>query len=291
MPYTPSPLRYPGGKTQLYNFAYQILQSNNMLGSTYAEPFAGGAGLAVKLLLNDAVKHIIINDLDISIYAFWYSILNHTAEFCELILGTDISVDEWKIQREKYEDRDTNNLLELGFSTFYLNRTNVSGVIKGGIIGGIDQTGNYKLDARFNKENLIQRIALIAQKKEQISISNLDAKNFLDSPIMKSRRNVFINFDPPYVKKGSQLYKNSFTEWDHIALSKKIKGCQRKWMLTYDICPLIRDLYRKYRGGTLDINYSIGDTKNAKEYVFFSNNIAIPSEYSNKIEALGIEAR
>lgn len=278
MPNTDSPLRYPGGKTKFYAYVRSLLECNDLLGETYIEPFAGGAGLALKLLLNDDVSRIVINDFDPAIYAFWYSILNNTYEFCEMVLNAPLTTEEWTRQREIYSSFDTTQLLELGFSTFFLNRTNVSGVVKGGLIGGQNQNGKYKLDARFNRENLVAKINAIASYKEQIILLNQDAKEFLQPNQLRRFYKTFINLDPPYVKKGAQLYKNAFTEKDHRELCELIKQCKRKWIVTYDVCPLIAELYSAYRSSYLDVTYSVQNSKKAQEYIFFSNNMALPNE-------------
>ncbi|NLN47814.1 MAG: DNA adenine methylase [Clostridiales bacterium] len=275
---TLSPLRYPGGKTKLYTYVKKLLECNNLIGQTYIEPFAGGAGLAIKLLLNGDVKRIVINDLDVSIYSFWYSILNQTDDFCELIIKTKVTPDEWRRQRNIYLRRNTSDSLSLGFATFFLNRTNVSGIIKGGMIGGNNQQGPNPIDARFNKLNLINKINNIAARKEQIHIFNLDAKELLQSQNLRQFYKVFINFDPPYVKKGAKLYKNSFNEDDHRELAKKIARCERKWIVTYDICPLVAEIYSAYRYSYLDVTYSIRNSKKAKEYIFFSDNLILPED-------------
>lgn len=271
-----SPLRYPGGKTKFYSYVREILEYNNLLGQTYIEPFAGGAGLAMKLLLNGDVEHIVINDFDPSIFSFWHCVLNYTDDLCNLILETEITPSEWLRQKEIYIMQDRTNILSLGFSTFFLNRTNVSGVIKGGMIGGIEQNGTNAIDARFNKLNLIQKIRDIAAFKEKISLFNLDAQELLGPANLKRFHKAFINFDPPYVKKGAQLYKNSFVEEDHKSLSKKIAQCGRKWIVTYDICPLVANLYSDFRYSYLDVTYSIKNSKKAREYIFFSDNLVIP---------------
>lgn len=278
MPVTLSPLRYPGGKTKFYNYIRKLLQCNDLIGQTYIEPFAGGAGLAVKLLLNDDVKRIVINDLDVSIYSFWYSILNHTDAFCELIIDTEITPDEWRNQKGIYLQQNTADPLALGFATFFLNRTNVSGVIKGGMIGGNNQDGTNSIDARFNKLNLIDKIQNIAARKEQIHIFNLDAQALLMPQNLRQFYKAFINFDPPYVKKGAKLYKNSFNETDHRELADQIAGCGRKWIVTYDICPLVAEIYSAYRYSYLDVTYSIQNSKKAKEYIFFSDNLILPED-------------
>ena len=251
-----------------------------MIGETYIEPFAGGAGLSLKLLLNNDVKRIVINDFDPAIYSFWYSILYETDAFCDLIDSTPITLDEWKNQRNTYMDNSDYASLKLGFATFYLNRTNVSGVIKGGVIGGQEQTGTYKMDARFNKENLIKKTMRISGYRDQIVLLNQDAKELLQPQQLRKYYKSFINLDPPYVKKGTQLYKNAFSEKDHRDLYKLISECNRKWVVTYDICPLVAELYKKYRSSYLDATYSIQISKKAQEYIFFSNNLQLPNSIS-----------
>jgi len=277
VPTTMSPLRYPGGKSKFYGYVREILKCNGLLGQTYIEPFAGGAGLAIKLLLNNDVKRIVINDLDPSIYSFWQCVLNYTDEFCSLIEQVEITPKEWLRQKEIYIRQDATDYLALGFATFFLNRTNISGVIKGGMIGGINQTGTNAIDARFNKTNLISKVKEIAIHKDQIVLLNLDAQELLNPVNLKHYYKALINLDPPYVKKGAKLYKNSFVESDHIALSKRIAQCGRKWIVTYDICPLIADLYSDFRYSYLDVTYSIQNNKKAQEYIFFSDNLVIPS--------------
>lgn len=276
MPNTVSPLRYPGGKSKFYSYVREILDCNNLLGETYIEPFAGGAGLALKLLLNNDVSRIVINDLDPAIYAFWRSILDDTDNFCELIENALLTPEEWKRQHNIYIQLNRQEPLRLGFATFYLNRTNVSGVIKGGLIGGQSQSGKYGLDARFNKKSLIDKINCIAAHKKQILVFNQDAKDFLRSQELRRFYKVFLNLDPPYVNKGAQLYKNAFSEMDHRELSELIKNCKRKWIVTYDICPLVAELYNSYRSSYLDVTYSIQTSKKAQEYIFFSNNLILP---------------
>ena len=275
MPSSFSPLRYPGGKSQLYDYVKRIIDYNDLLGETYVEPFAGGAGLAMKLLLNNDVKRIIINDYDFAIYSIWYCILNYTDDFCDRIQQIDISIEEHDRQRTIYNS-GTTNIFDMGIAAFYLNRTNRSGVIKGGVIGGREQSGLYKIDARFNKDALIKKIRAIAKEKGRIVLYNLDAMDFLSNGVLDHYYKTFVNFDPPYVMKGSQLYKNAFSEQDNKDLYKLISKCKRKWIVTYDICPLIRELYKNHRGAEIDINYSASNSGKAREYIFFSNNLFLP---------------
>ena len=287
MPATVSPLRYPGGKTKFYTYVRENLSCNDMLGETYIEPFAGGAGLALKLLLNEDVSRIVINDFDPAIYSFWHSVLYETEAFCELIENAILTTNQWNLQHSIYLESDTSDPLTLGFATFYLNRTNISGVVKGGMIGGQGQNGKYGLDARFNRQTLIEKIKTIASHKEQIVLLNLDARELLQPRQLRKFYKIFINLDPPYVKKGAQLYKNAFSESDHRELCELVKQCRRKWIVTYDVCPLVADLYKSYRSSYLDVTYSIQASKKAKEYIFFSDTLVLPKEI--KIRCAGIE--
>jgi DNA adenine methylase len=275
MPTTLTPLRYPGGKTQFYPLIRDILKNNSLIGHTYMEPFAGGAGIAIKLLVNKDVEHIVINDIDPAIYAFWYSVLNYTDDLCSLIGEIPVTIVQWQKQKEIYNDKKA-KMLKRGFATLFLNRTNISGIIKGGIIGGFQQAGTYGIDARFTKSTLIRKIKTIGEFREQIDVYNLDAIKLFELEKIKRLKKTFVNFDPPYVSKGAGLYENSFSDKDHKKLASMIKTCSRKWVVTYDINPLITELYTDFRHDYLDLNYSINQKRKAREYIFFSNNIVLP---------------
>lgn len=273
-----TPLRYPGGKGKTYNYVKHLVIINKC--SHYIEPFAGGAEVAIKLLLNNQVKKITINDYDKSIYALWYSIIYHTKELIELIIKTPITMKEWykqkKIQEQK-ENKDL-SLIELGFSTLFLNRTNRSGIIKAGVIGGKNQIGNYKMDCRFNKKNIVSRIERIAKRKNDIKLYNKNASDFIKQHISKTK-NALIFIDPPYYYKGASLYTNFYTPDDHIELSKIIINHMKdkKWILTYDISQTIETLYEDFRSSIYSLNYSIYKPSSGSEFIIFSENLKIGS--------------
>lgn len=274
---TYSPLRYPGGKGQMYNQIVNIFEMNKLQKITYVEPFVGGGGLALKLLLESNVNKIIINDLDISIYSFWLCVIEYSEEFIEMIMQIDITIEEWEkqkeIQKNKFDlDLDQKeNILILGFSTFFLNRTNRSGIITAGPIGGKNQKGNYKLDCRYNKEKLINLINIISKNRKKIELFNMDGIDFIKK--IKRRRNLFIFIDPPYYKKGSQLYYNSFTHEDHLRFSKIVKNhlLNNKWILTYDVCDEILGMYKECNYLENDLRYSLSKKEKKKEYLFYHN--------------------
>lgn len=214
-----SPLRYPGGKSKLTAYVVETLKLNELEGGTYVEPFAGGCAIAWYVLLEGYVENVWINDLDPAIHAFWYSVLNRTDDLCQLIETTDVTIEEWHIQKAIYTN-DSTNSLELGFATFFLNRTNRSGIIKAGVIGGLEQNGNYLLDCRFNKERLIEQIRAIAARRDNIILTKLDATQFIDEYLSSIDGPCLVNIDPPYYIKGKGLYQNFFEHDDTIVFSR-----------------------------------------------------------------------
>src|SRR5258706_9901788 len=165
-----TPLRYPGGKAKLANYVKTIIEANGLFDGEYVEPYAGGAGIALELLFHEYVSKIYINDISRPIYSFWRSVLEHTDELIRLIRTVKLSVHSWDRQKKILSHPDDHDDLQLGFATFFLNRTNRSGILNGGVIGGRDQSGPWKIDARYNAEELTYRIAEIAKFKNRIKI-------------------------------------------------------------------------------------------------------------------------
>lgn len=241
-----SPLRYPGGKNCIFPFISRLFYENQLIGARYAEPYAGGSGLALRLLFEGYVDHIYINDLDKSIYAFWKTIIDRPDEFCGWVEDVVVSITNWRKYKEKQKQAENVNYFELAKSTFFLNRTNVSGVIKGGVIGGLKQAGKYKIDARFNKQDLIDRIQKIESVKSRISVSNLDGIRFINK-LDKKKEEIFIYLDPPYYQKGANLYMNFYSKEDHKRLSRKVHKLRKKWIVSYDSHEFILNLYAEKR--------------------------------------------
>ncbi|ALU43576.1 DNA methyltransferase [Pseudoalteromonas rubra] len=282
MPVTPSPLRYPGGKTAITPMVSELINANNLRSAHYVEPYAGGAGLALSLLFNGYVPKIHLNDIDVSIWSFWHSILYRTDEFIELIEKTNITLQEWHQQKEIQDSKASVDSLTLGFSSFFLNRTNRSGIIqKAGVIGGLEQKGDYKLDCRFNKPDLILKIRRIANHANQINIYNMDAVKFIKY-IESSVERSFYCIDPPYFVKGQSLYTNFYEPRDHQELASAINNIKGKWMMTYDYASEIKRLYSDYRLFTFSLNYSAADKKKGTELLIASPSLRVPLKLNLK---------
>lgn len=272
-----SPLRYPGGKNKLSGFIAKICIDNDINGH-YIEPYSGGASAALFLLLEGFVSKITINDKDRSIYAFWHSVLNKTNQLCELIEKTDITIEEWRKQKEVQKNKQKADLLELGFSTLFLNRTNRSGIINAGVMGGINQDGNYLMDCRFNKPDIINRIKKIAARKKDIRLYKKDAIKLIEKIEKEAKDdNIIFYFDPPYFLKGSTLYMNHYKEYDHKEVSDRIQEIKNiKWIVSYDNVSAIQELYEDFSKKEYSFKHTAYNSREGKEILFFSPTLKQP---------------
>jgi DNA adenine methylase len=273
-----SPLRYPGGKGRLSGFVQRIFEENKLLDGQYVEPYAGGAAVALSLLFMEYVSLVHINDINKPVYCFWKAVLKDTDALCKLIFDVKVTVEQWKRQRSILRDFRNHSHLEVAFSMFFLNRTNRSGIVHtGGMIGGYEQTGDWKLDARYNKQELIGRIEAIGMYSNRIRISNKDAEEFLlqTIPALPSKTLVFL--DPPYFEQGHSLYENHYQPEDHMRLSGVVRNAlNRNWMVSYDNHPEIRKAYKGCSKLVYSLSYSAARRYEGSEVMFFSTGLTIP---------------
>jgi len=273
-----TPLRYPGGKQKLAPFIRDIVTTNRLEDCHYIEPYAGGAGVALGLLYRELASDVYLNDLDPAVYSFWYCVIHKTEELIERIREARISMVTWKRCRATYCSRQREPVLDLAFATFFLNRTNRSGIIRGGVIGGQRQTGRWKLDARFNKDELIDRIRRVAAYKDRIHLSNLDATFFIQSIASRIEAKTFIYLDPPYYAEGCRLYRNHYKAADHKLISDLVKsGICRNWIVSYDNVAQVRQLYSGCKQIVYDLNHSAHQHHFGSEIMFFAEHLAIPA--------------
>lgn len=282
---TASPLRYPGGKSAMASVLAQVRHINNLGNRAVAEPFAGGAGASLAMLFDEVAPEIRINDRDLAIRDFWWSITQHCDKFVALLRSTRISMAEWRRQRDVYRSRARISRLRRGFATFYLNRCNRSGIIfNGGPIGGVKQTGNWKLNARFNKPDLIKRCERIADYRDRVGVSGLDGIEFIRS--LNAKRTFFF-IDPPYFEKGQSLYLNVVDSAYHARLAAQLRTMSdAAWVLTYDDCPEIRKLYAGWTEiRPFSLRYSAADRRGGCEVLITPKWLQLPhSQASNAIE-------
>lgn len=273
-----TPLRYPGGKAKLAPFVKTLLKVNGLLDGEYVEPYAGSAAIGLELLVHEYVSRIHINDISRPLHAFWRSVLTHTEEFCRLVFKTPLTVAQWDKQKRIIEHASEYPSIEVGFAFFFLNRTNRSGILNGGIIGGRDQTGPWKIDARYNARELVRRVEVIARFKDRIKLSCQDAMKFLSNGTPHWPNETLIYLDPPYFVKGRDLYFDYYEPADHARLADFITANikRQRWMVSYDNVLPIRRLYKRRQGLTYKIGYSARRASRGSEVMFFCDKLKVP---------------
>jgi DNA adenine methylase len=272
-----TPLRYPGGKQKLRPFISEILKANDLLDGHYAEPYAGGAGVAIELLLLDEVSHIHLNDSYYPIHAFWRSVVYKTEEFCRRVSVAPLSVEKWRRQKEILARAWEFDQIDVGFAFFYLNRCNRSGILNGGLIGGLQQTGKWLMDARFPRAELINRIENIGKRHGKITLRNWDAERFIVEhvPTLPSRSLVYC--DPPYFHKGERLYMNHYRPGDHARIAEVIQSqLNHPWLISYDYTPEILRFYRGRRSFKYALQYNARSAYKGTELVVIQEELRIP---------------
>ncbi len=274
-----SPLRYPGGKAKLADFVKAVIQENGLADGAYVEPFCGGAAIALELLLQEHVSTIHINDVSRPVYAFWKSVLDHTDALCRSILDVPLSVKAWDAQKCILAHAAEHDELTLGFATFFLNRTNKSGILNGGIIGGRNQQGAWKIDARYNARELIKRILSVAKFRDQIHLTCEDALAFLGSGVRRWSKKTLVYLDPPYYEKGRDLYYDFYRHDDHERVARFVQSHIRtqRWIVSYDNVEAIRSLYEKSPCIRYRVGYSARARTEGTEVMFFDPRLFIPS--------------
>ncbi len=270
-----TPLRYPGGKGRLSLWLSELIRENCLNDGWYVEPYAGGAGAAILLLCGGHVDRIVLNDLDPAIHAFWWAVLHDTENLLRLIAEAQPTLETWQIQRAIHAEPHNHSPTEVGFATFYLNRTNRSGILRGGIIGGKAQTGKWSMFARFNKPELSQRIRNIAQLRQHISLYNEDAQDLISGLQPDLPKNSLIYLDPPYYHKGNQLYRNHYKASDHAAIAAQVGTLSTPWLVTYDNCEEIREIYEGHQSVEFSLHYSTANSRPLASEIMFYGNISM----------------
>ena len=275
MPQVLSPLRYPGGKGKVTNYVKLLMLRNDLIGYAYSEVYAGGASVALALLFEEYASHIHVNDINRSVHAFWDAVLNQSDLLCRLIQDTAVTMDEWHRQRA-VQLSETPDPLDLAFSTFFLNRTNRSGIISAGVIGGQAQNGDWHLDVRYNKMELIKRIKKIARHHTRITLTRLDGAEYIRTNLPALPARTFAYLDPPYYVKGRGLYEHFYQHEDHAQIANLVRNINQPHIVSYDAAPEILDFYAGYQRIEYGLHYSAANRYVGAEVMFFSDGLERP---------------
>jgi DNA adenine methylase len=273
-----TPLRYPGGKSKLAPFLKKVIVENGLSDCVYVEAYAGGAGIALELLFQEFVSRIHINDASLPMFSFWKSVIRKPEQLCRMIVDTPVTLDNWNRCKQVFHHATEHDYLTLGFATFFLNRTNRSGILNGGVIGGRLQTGKWKIDARYNARELARRVSEIAKFSAKISLSGEDAYDFISSGIREWNERTLIYCDPPYYVKGRDLYYDYYQPEDHEEISSLMTSVTRqKWVVSYDNVAQVHHLYSGFQSITYTVGYSARSRREGSEVMFFCDDLVVPA--------------
>jgi DNA adenine methylase len=282
-----TPLRYPGGKARFAPMIADVINDNNLAGGHYLEPYAGGAGVALILLMDSVVSHIHINDADPAVSVFWRAAVQDTAELIKLVANEPITIEAWHHWRAMMLGETSGTQLERGFATLFMNRTNRSGILKGGVIGGKAQAGAYKLDARFMRDELCLRLERIGRHTGRISVYEEDAYKLLLRCHEFLPRTSLIYLDPPYYVKGAGLYRNFYKHEDHTQIARLLDSnrFRRPWIVSYDNAEEIRTMYSYAHSFTYGLRYTAQQRYTGSEVMFFSERLKPPGQIQEQMAA------
>jgi len=282
-----TPLRYPGGKACFAPMIADVINGNKLAGGHYLEPYAGGAGVALVLLMDGVVSHIHINDADPAVSVFWRAAVQDTAELIKMVANEPVTMEAWHHWRAMMLGETTGTQIERGFATFFMNRTNRSGILKGGVIGGKAQAGAYKLDARFMRDELCLRLERIGRHAEGISVYEEDAYKLLMRCHEFLPRTSLIYLDPPYYVKGAGLYRNFYKHDDHAQIARLLGSnrFRRPWVVSYDNAEEIRTMYSYAHSFTYGLRYTAQQRYTGSEVMFFSESLKPPGQIQEQMAA------
>lgn len=282
-----TPLRYPGGKARFTPLITEVMTTNSLAGGHYLEPYAGGAGVALSLLIDEVVEHVHINDVDPAIAVFWRVVTQNTSELIAMIESAQVTIDAWHHWRNVMLGNENATELERGFATLFMNRTNRSGILKGGVIGGKEQAGNYKIGARFMRNELCSRIERIGIFSDRIHVYEEDAHQLLMRCHKFLPLKSLVYLDPPYYVKGAGLYRNFYRHNDHVRIAKLLgsKRFRRPWVVSYDNAEQIKDMYAYAKPYAYGLNYTAQRRYSGSEVMFFSDRLKAPIESMERLAA------
>ena len=247
----------------------------------YMEPFAGGAAVALRLLYEGRVSSVTIGDSDPAVAAFWRCAIHYSDELIERVNECQVNIDVWHTQYQTLTNPNRADDLDLGFATFFLNRTNRSGILRARPIGGLRQDGQWHLDCRFNKDDLVQRLRRIAAHAAQIDIFEGEAIDLLSRVDEAPRRSTFVYVDPPYLTRSSGLYLDEMSFDEHKQIAQLLRGEFPYWMASYDIDDRVKsELYPESPILTFALRHCASSNHFGTEQIAFSDACVLDDEIS-----------
>jgi len=271
-----SPLRYPGSKATFLKVVLEFIEVHGLKGREIVEPYAGSGIVSLSLVAKNLVSHATLVERDPLLYSFWKAVFEHTDALLSSIEEINVNMDTWHELRVllKHKIPEDKLIPDLALACLFFNRTNFSGVLHSGPIGGKNQSSDYKLDCRFNKKDIISRIRQISSLRDGVSVKFGDALEFLQKANIQNNEKRFFYVDPPYFKQGRKLYRYYYKVIDHKRLYDILSVATFPWLLSYDKHEFIELLYDGFPQVHQSFRYMSRTPKNENELVV--TNMVIP---------------
>jgi DNA adenine methylase len=260
-------LRYPGGKAKLLKpLLFELLRHNRTY--EYREPFFGGGAVGLGYLAADPnARKVWLNDRDVGIASLWTAVMWYPGDLKDRIKAFQPSPEAFfkirEILRAVTATASRNDIVEVGFNKLAIHRISYSGLgtMAGGPLGGRKQT-SVTIGSRWNPSQLCSVIDALHTRLAGCDVRHASCTSFdFAHVIQDDSYPSIIYLDPPYYGKGNELYQFGFTYADHVRLAELLKASKHCWVLSYDDCPEIRELYGWASLQVIDVSYSITASK------------------------------
>lgn len=244
-------LRYPGSKAKIYQHIRRALPECvdsplwAMLLPVYCEPFFGSGAIGWRLMHNFRRKQtrVVINDRDVGVAALWKAIRDVPNDLIRMVEDFEPSARSFY----EFKTRDGEpgmDTVKRGFEKLALHQTSFSGLgfMAGGPLGGRDGGSEYNVDCRWSKGRIIKGIGTCHRRMHAMKAFDVRSEDF--EPVLRSLpADSFAYLDPPYFVQGEVLYKHAMSLADHERLARLLCSAPFSWVLSYDDCEAVRDLY------------------------------------------------
>jgi DNA adenine methylase len=271
--------RYPGGKSKIKKEIINYIDEYDF--DLYIEPFFGGGSIGLEVLKKRNINFL-LNDKDFGLSCLWQSVIFYPDELINLIESYIPNVSDFYsfknelLNLQENMENSKKNILDIGFKKLVIHQISFSGLgtRSGSPLGGKEQKSKYNIDCRWSIDNLKKKINNLQKLNLNKKLFNnkfycQDFAQLIQN--LPDNNKKFMYLDPPYFQKGADLYQYYFTEEKHIELANVLKRLDFSWIMSYDDCDFIRNLYEDFNIKEINISYTINSPKLTKEVLIFSN--------------------
>ncbi len=246
-----SPFRYPGSKNKLLPILMGHIDQIMIGQDNFADVFVGGGSVLLEVAQKYPNIQLYANDKDYWIYCFW-KVISDVYSIPYLDLLNLIDQPPTLEHFYKLREEQTTDEVRCAYKAIFFNRTTFSGILSSGPIGGKEQKSAYPIDCRYNSKKLRSKIDKC--RDLLMGRTTVTNKDFVIYDQLYNDEPMYL--DPPYYKKGNALYIEKMSPGDHFDLAVLLHG-RKNWVLSYDDCDEVRDLFDGHEIIDLEASYCI----------------------------------